>query len=174
MGKKNKQQSAANATDQSSLLASDNERVPDAAGLTVTAPAEPEVAPVADVVIPTGTPGGMEVIKGEAWDHEYDEDEFEEESDPADRSSPAVDANLVRDPNATVAAAILFIAKLYNDAGIASVALTGHLRKHADQPELFAYMQRMQHLIGDFRHGAEQITSGISESLSQAIRDSVA
>ncbi len=96
------------------------------------------------------------------------------ESEELDYSPPVVNPNISRDPNATVAAALIAVGRLYNDAGFVSEALSRHLRNTAGEPQLFAFLQRMQLVLGDFRHSVSQIEAGMSEQLRDAIELGVA
>jgi len=101
----------------------------------------------------------------------YDEDQFVDEPE----ATPiTVDQTISRDPMATPASCLLAIGRLYNDAEIASRALTHHLRKNAGEPELFSFLQRMQNALGDFRHMVEQVEAGLSEQLRDNIEAAVA
>lgn len=86
----------------------------------------------------------------------------------------AASETISSDPAATIAAALLALGGFYNRAGVISVALSKHLRGTAGEPELHAFIMRNQSLLGEFRHHFEQIESGISESLRDAIMSAMA
>lgn len=87
---------------------------------------------------------------------------------------PVVAADISSDPNTSVASTLIALGRLHNDAGTASVALATWLRTTAGEPELHAFLMRMQGLIGDFRHSFEQIDQGMSDRLRDAINDALA
>lgn len=73
----------------------------------------------------------------------------------------------------TVGGTLLRVGKFYNEAGELSVALTGHLRATAAEPELHSFLQRIQLLLGEFRHQFEQYEGNISEQLRDAIQQAL-
>ena len=98
------------------------------------------------------------------------------EEQPAEEEyvEPTVNHEMNTDPMATPGAALIAVGKFYNDAGMLSAALTKHMRTTAGEPELFSFLQRLQNVLGDFRHAVEQIESGISEHLRNSIEEAVA
>lgn len=108
-------------------------------------------------------------------DHEPPDPEAEpEEVDESDRIDPQVSADIPADPTATPLSAIAALGVLYNDAGKVSVALSKHLRTTAGEPDLHAFLMRMQTVLGEFRHSFEQIDAGMSDNLRNAIQDAFA
>lgn len=95
---------------------------------------------------------------------QYEDDEVE----------PTINSDITSDPNSTPASAMLAIGRIYNDAGMVSAAISNHLRTTAGQPELFSFLQRMQHALGDFRHAVDQVESSASEEFLDAIESAVA
>lgn len=122
-------------------------------GLAVTSPTP---APVNESVTETY----IEVVESVPDEPEY--------------AAPVVASDISSDPNVSVAATLLALGRLRNDAVTVSGALSTWLRTTAGEPELHAFLMRMQTLIGDFRHSFEQIEGGISERLNDAIHEALA
>jgi len=78
------------------------------------------------------------------------------------------------DPNATVSAALMAVGRWYNDAGILGEALRKHLTNVAGEVELHAFMSRLELLCGEVRHTVDQLETGMSTRLRQAIAEAVA
>jgi hypothetical protein len=100
--------------------------------------------------------------------------EAEEEADESDKIDPNVAKDIPVDPAASPLSAIAALGALYNEAGKVSVALAKHLRGTAGEPELHAFLMRMQTLLGEFRHSFEQVDGGMSDTLRNAIQDAFA
>ena len=117
-------------------------------------------------LVTTQPPHPMEnLMKTAPW---VENPEYEE------RIDPTVNTEMNFDPMATPAAALIAVGRFYNDAGTLSAALSKHMRTTSGEPELFAFLQRLQTVIGDLRAAVEQIESGISEHLRNSIEEAVA
>jgi len=88
-------------------------------------------------------------------------------------SDVTVSASVSSDPMATIAAALVAIGKLYNDAGVISAALTNHMRTVVADPSLHSYLQRMQVSLGDLRHAIVHVEDSAPDHLREAIADAV-
>lgn len=85
-----------------------------------------------------------------------------------------VSGEISDDPNASVGSCLLALGRLHNDGAAVSAALSKWLRTTAGEPELHAFLMRMQSLLGEFHHSFEQIDQGISDQLRDAINDALA
>lgn len=121
-------------------------------GSPATGSADPMADPVADPVADDPLPSDQ-----------IDDDEIEQ---PA--AAPPDRRDFV-DPAASVGATLVGIGAMFNHAGVVSQALTKHLRSTSIEPELHAFLHRMQSAIGDFRNSVTAIEQSVSEELRAAI-----
>ena len=84
-------------------------------------------------------------------------------------SDVVVSADVPRDPSQTIAACLMAIGRMWEDAGKVSVALSKWIPTVAAEPELHAFLQRMSVSFGDFRHSIQQNEALVSDALREAI-----
>lgn len=97
-----------------------------------------------------------------------DDDEYaEQEQLPIVTQAP-------RDPNASVAAALMAAGRWYEDAKVLIAALRKHLGATAGEPELHAFLSRLELLAGEVTGTIDSLESGMSDRLRQAIIEAVA
>jgi hypothetical protein len=128
-------------------------------------PAEPATSP--DVV---EDDEDAELIPDEEWQHPV---LGPHERDPNEQPDVVVSADVSRDPGASVAAALMGVGKLYNDAGVLSTGLSKHIPAVAAEPELHSFLQRMQIALGEYRHAVSQVEDAMSDRLREAIEHGV-
>lgn len=168
-----------------------DQRVPDAAGLAVVSPKpisfgdlaaadrqaqhnpEPQTAFI---------DGGMQdssVFSGVEPEPPLDDDFGDDISPPpadeyAGQEQLPIATQAPRDPNASVAAALMAAGRWYEDAKVLIAALRKHLGATAGEPELHAFLSRLELLAGEVTGTIDSLESGMSDRLRQAIIEAVA
>src|SRR6185437_10689947 len=143
------------------------ERIPEAAGLQVT---QPEVSePIVNDDVDEAVSDVNEQVDNDPQEI-LSEPVEDSSTDSVEPESPIiVSSTIPTDPNATIAACLLAVGRLYNEVSEVSAAISGHLPRIAAEVELHAFLMRVQTSCGEFRHQIDQIEATISDRLREAI-----
>lgn len=87
---------------------------------------------------------------------------------------PTMAAQPLRDPGETIAASMLWIGLIYRDIKKVIPAVNKHLVTVSAEPELHAFLQRINVQFGETVHLIDQLEQGMSDQLRDSITAGVA